>query len=92
MLSQVSKEGCFSGASWAPKNNDSGFVEIRLLGLLDLGQNFLHSFTPLQEPLIALLLMREFKTCTSQSEISLQGSLFTWRCVANRTRDSSGKT
>ena len=33
-------------------------------GLLDLGQNF-HSFTPLQESLIALLLMREFKTLSS---------------------------
>ena len=61
--------------SWAPKNHDSGFVAIRLRGLLDLGQNFLDSFTPLQESLIALLLMREFKTRSSQSEISLHGSL-----------------
>ena len=45
-------------------------------GLLDLGQTFLHSFIPLQE--VALLLMREFKTPSSQSEISLRRSLFTW--------------
>ena len=47
-------------------------------GLLDLGKNFLHNFTPLQKSLIALLLMRELKTRSSQSKISLQERLFTW--------------
>ena len=52
------QRGMFFRCLLGSKNNDSGLGEIRLLGLLHLGQNF---FIPLQEGRVRLVVVLEFK-------------------------------
>ena len=84
--SQVSKERRFPHPSWAPKSNDPRFDGIYGQGLLDLGRNFLHSSIPLQEGLVRHVVDAGVQSGHPSRKSRYPGVLFTWRCVANRTR------